>query len=140
MVQMGAYYDAQFQVANEGTSEFTIVDIEVGGPTIYDEWFDEYTPVFPLFVYGPELDMWTGQPTGNKIWQMYERGYQTFAVGNEPCSSPCPCSTWHTNSGALGTYDVPVTFRYAGSQEDIESGKLTEKTVNVKFIVTRLPP
>jgi len=139
IIQMGAFYDAKFSVANEGTSEFTIVNIEVGGPTVYDPWFDEYTPAFQLLVYSPELDMWTGEPTGNKIWQSYYPG-MSFTIGNEPLQFSVPMlPTASEQWSTPGTYDVPVKLIYVTSQEDLESGKLSEKTVNVKFIVTPAP-
>ncbi len=138
LVQMGVCYDAPFSVANEGTAEFIIADIEVAGPTVYDEWFNMYYPVFNLFVNGPELDWITGEPTGNKQWGMYERGFFTYNIGNEPLEFSIPmveCEQWMTP----GTYDIPVTFRYATSQEDLMEGNLAEKTINVQFVVTLAP-
>lgn len=64
MVQAGALYAAYFDVKNDGTANSYASNITVGGPTIYDEWFDMETPVFMLMYYAPEIDWITGEPTG----------------------------------------------------------------------------
>ncbi len=137
IVQMGACYSAPFAVKNEGTAEFTIAYIEVGGPTIYDEWFDIEMPVFMLMVYDSEIDWITGQPTGNKMWTQYQQG-MPLTVGKDALEFAIPmmmCEFWMTP----GAYDIPVTFNYATSQEDLANGNFAQKTVNVKFVVTPAP-
>ena len=137
LVQMGACYAASFSVRNEGTAEFTIANITVGGPTIYDEWFDIEMPVFMLMANMPEIDWITGEPTGNKMWSQYQEG-MPLTVGKDGIDFSIPmmeCEFWMTP----GTYDVPVTFQYATSEADLMEGNLTEKTVNVQFIVTPAP-
>lgn len=137
IVQMGACYSAPFAVKNEGTAEFTIANIEVGGPTIYDEWFDIEMPVFMLMVYDSEIDWITGQPTGNKMWTQYQPG-MPLTVGKDALQFAIPmmqCEFWMTP----GTYDIPVTFHYATSPDDLAEGNFAQKTVNVQFVVTPAP-
>lgn len=131
LVQMGACYAASFTVGNEGTAEFTIDNIEVGGPTIYDEWFDMEMPVFMLMAYTSEIDWITGEPTGNKMWSQYQPG-MPISVGRDGVQFSVPmmeCEFWMTP----GTYDVPMTIQYTAD------GEPGEKTVNVQFVVTPAP-
>lgn len=137
IVGMGACYDAPFEVRNNGTAPFTILSIAVDGPSIYDEWFDEYTQLFQLLVNGPEIDWITGEPTGNYQWQMYD-GMTTFTVGRAALQFSVPmmeCEQWMTP----GEYNVNLTFYYTTG--DIYSGEydVEQAVVPVKFIVTPAP-
>lgn len=140
VVQMGACYDAPFEVGNTGNAEFTILGVQVDGPMIYDEWFDMYTPVFNLLVNAPEVDWITGEPTGNYVWMMYD-GMQTFDVGERPVQFSLPmmeCEQWMTP----GEYEVPVTFTYTPVKFDpmsFDEPEMLTKTVTVKFVVTEAP-
>ncbi|MDE6333434.1 MAG: T9SS type A sorting domain-containing protein, partial [Muribaculaceae bacterium] len=132
MVQMGAMYAAYFNVENTGTAAFTIDNIEVDGPTVYDEWFDMEMNVFTLFVNQPEIDWITGEPTGRKSWGTYEPGFTVLNVGNEPAEFAIPmleCEQAYTP----GDYNIKLTYSYttdAGVQQHV---------VNVKFVVTPAP-
>ena len=86
MVQAGALYAAYFDVKNDGTANSYASNITVGGPTIYDEWFDMETPVFMLMYYAPEIDWITGEPTGNYQWQPYQEG-MPVTFGETPVRS-----------------------------------------------------
>jgi len=131
LVQMGAMYTADFNVANTGTANFDIVDIAVGGPTIYDDWMGEELPVFQLFVYGPELDMWTGAPTGNHMWQPYMPGLP-LTVGKTPVQFSLPMLNPEFAS-VPGVTEVPMAFT-------VQTDKGTEEhTVTVTFVVTPAP-
>ena len=141
LVQMGAAYDAPFTVANNGTAAFTIVNIAVGGPQIYDEWFDMYSPAFMLFANLPELDWMTGEPTGNNMWQQYYEG-TPVEVGNSPVQFSLPMlqnEFWATP----GTYEVPLTFTvYNGSLAQMSADDdpaYEQKEVMVTFVVTPMP-
>ena len=135
IVQMGAMYHAPFKVENHGTAKFTIVGVTCGGPTIYDEWFDIEMPVFNLMGNLPELDMWTGEPTGNYMWQMVDpNSFQPVEVGRTPIEFTVPmlqCDFWMTP----GVYDIPVTIAYMTDAD----GDILESTVNVQFTVTPAP-
>lgn len=135
VVQMGAMYHAPFKVENRGTAKFTIVGVSCGGPTIYDEWMDMEIPVFNLMGNLPEVDMWTGEPTGNYMWQMVDPNFfQPVEVGRTPIEFTVPmlqCDFWMTP----GVYDIPVTVYYMTDAE----GDIKEATVNVQFTVTPAP-
>lgn len=131
LVQMGALYDAPFKVGNEGSAIFTIDMIETGGPTIYDEWFDEEMPVFSLFVKAPEIDWITGEPTGDKAWQAYQPGMPLSVDrdGLEFSIPMLPCE----QASTPGLYEIPVKFTCT-----TEKGT-EEKSMTVKFNVTPPP-
>lgn len=133
IISMGAMYDAPFSVANTGNAEFTITGVKVGGPTIYDELFDIEMPRFMLMGNLPELDMNTGQPTGNKMWQPYE-GYDPVVVGKDPVQFSVPMTDIEL-ANTPGTYEIPVTFSFKTSEDAEEQ----TKTVNVSFTVTPPP-
>ncbi|MDE6612026.1 MAG: T9SS type A sorting domain-containing protein, partial [Muribaculaceae bacterium] len=132
LVQMGAMYDVQFKVSNEGTAPFTITDIAVGGPTIYDDWFGVEMPAFTLFANMPEIDWITGEPTGRKMWSQYERGFTVFTVGEDPAEFSLPMLP-NEFAYTPGTYTVPMVFTI-----DTERGT-EEHTVTVTFVVTPAP-
>ena len=129
MVSMGAMYYGQVEIANNGTAPFTISAVENKGPQVYDEWFDEYTPAFYTFVYGDDMD-WNGNPTGTKSWQMYQG--MPVQVGEEGCKFAVPMLPGE-QAYTPGEYLVPLVFHLEGAEG------LTEKTVNVKFVVTPAP-
>ena len=138
VVQLGACYDAPFTIANEGSAVFTIVNIAVGGPTVFDEWFGEEYPVFMLLVNAPETDWMTGEPTGNYMWQQYQQG-MPLEIGETPMQFSIPmmeCEQWMTP----GTYDIPMTITYVNGKMDGESEpEYLTKDINVKFVVTPCP-
>lgn len=129
MVQTGALYAAYFDVKNDGTANSYASNITVGGPTIYDEWFDMETPVFMLMYYAPEIDWITGEPTGKYQWQPYQEG-MPVTFGETPVRFAVPMVNPEF-AGTVGTTDVPVTFYNMEGEAD--------HTVNVKFIVTPAP-
>ena len=144
IVQMGACYDAAFSIANEGTAMFTIMQANVGGPQIYDEYFDEYSPAFWLFAEQPAIDWITGEPTGEYTWTQYTG--EPLEIGEQPIKFSIPMlegELWMTP----GEYEVPITFTYvegslANYYAAMEEGQEVEPkqhTVNVKFIVTPCP-
>ena len=135
LVQMGALYCGYIEVANEGSAPFTITGLVNGGPTIVDEWFGGEMPLFYIFGNLPEMDMWTGEPTGGSQWQMaedYINYISPVTVGKNPVRFAVPMMESEA-SMTPGTYDVPVTFMISGV-EGLES-----KTVTVKFVVTPAP-
>ena len=133
IVQMGAMYDAAFTVGNTGTAPFTITNVEVDGPSIYDEWFDQYTQIFMLFAEMDEYDWMTGQPTGNKVWQQYYNG-TPIKVESEPVKFSIPMTNYEY-AMMPGTHDIKVIFNYMdGISEEVKTD-----TLNVKFIVTPAP-
>lgn len=139
LVQMGACYTAPFTVRNEGTAEFTIANITIDAPKYYDELFDYEMDMFYLYAYMPETDWFTGEPTGNKIWDQYPSDYgMPLTVGKDGIDFSVPMyehEFWMTP----GTYDIAITFHYATSEDDLMAGNLSEKTVNVQFVVTPAP-
>lgn len=130
LVQMGAMYAAPFTVANNGTAAFTIDMVTVDGPTVYDEWFDEYINVFNLYVNQPEIDWITGEPTGNKMWGQYYG--EPIVVTDTPAEFSIPMIE-NEFAYTPGEYDIKLTFSYT-----TENGT-AERDVNVKFIVTPAP-
>lgn len=130
MVQMGAMYSAYVEVTNTGTAPFVVEYIDNQGPQIYDEWFDEYTPAFYTFVYEPELDWETGEPTGNYIWNQYD-GMSTYEVGETPLKLSVPML--YECGYTEGTYEIPLVFTISGVEG------LEADTVNIKYIVTPAP-
>ncbi len=132
LVQMGAMYDVKFKVANEGTAPFTITNIAVGGPTIFDDWLGVEVPVFMLFANQPEIDWITGLPTGRKMWGQYEPGFTVLTVGEEAAEFSLPMLP-NDLAYTPGTYTVPMTFT-------IETERGTEEhTMTVTFVVTPAP-
>lgn len=132
IVQMGAMYDAPFAVANKGTAEFTITGIEVGGPSIHDDFFDEDIPVFMLLAYLPERNGMTGELTGNKMWTLYDGS--PITVGREPVKFSIPMME-PTIAGTVGRSEIPVKFTYVKA----EGEEPQTKVVNVTFDVTPAP-
>ncbi len=125
---MGAMYEAAIKIENHGTAAFTITNVVNGGPSIYDEWFDMYTPIFSTYYYAPELDWITGEPTGNYAWSQYF-DYTPVTVDNNGTYFTIPMIDY-TTAYTPGTYDVPLTFYY--NESDVA-------VVNVRFIVTQAP-
>lgn len=131
LIQMGACYYGAVTIDNVGSAPFAISYIENQGPTVYDEWFDEYNPMFQLFIYADEFDWITGEPTGNKAWTYYEPG-MPVVVGEGGTKIAVPM-VYGEQSMTPGTYEVPLVFHFEGL-EDLE-----EKTVKVTFSVTPPP-
>lgn len=130
IVQMGAMYAASFNVVNTGTAAFTIDNVALDGPKAYDEWFDEYTDVFNLFVNQPEIDWITGEPTGNKMWGIYYG--DPIVVTDSPAEFSVPMLE-NELAYTPGEYNIKLTFTYT-----TEDGT-AQRDVNVKFIVTPAP-
>lgn len=124
---MGANYEAFFYVKNEGTAPFTITHIKNGGPSWYDDWFEQYYPIFSTFYEAEEIDWITGEPTGNKSWGQYY-DYTPIVVGSTPQGVSVPMMYDYANQ--VGTYDIPLTFYYNDNDSAV---------VNVRFIVTPAP-
>lgn len=149
LVQLGASYGAYFTVANEGTADFTILQMIVEGPTNYDEWMDEYTQAFMLCYEASELDWETGQPTGNYAWMPYD-GYSPIQVGSRPVPFGFPMLDYLEQWVTPGEYEIKVSIVYhPGSMMELmqkmndDDFDITEEMgmaeVTVKFIVT-MPP
>lgn len=135
LVQMGLPYAAYFNVGNEGSAAYTLAAVSYEAPTVADPDFPDWTtPAFMLMAKLPELDMWTGEPTGALIWQPVEPGFfQPVQVGKAPVEFAMAIAQteyWMTPS----VYEIPVMVAY---QLDEESEPV--KTVNVKFTVTPAP-
>ena len=124
---MGANYEACFYIRNEGSATFTISHIKNGGPQLYDEWFDMYTPMFSTFYEAEEIDWITGEPTGNRMWTQYN-DYTPVTIGSTPQGISIPMM--YDMAMQPGIYDVPLTFYY--NEND-------SANVNVRFIVTPAP-
>ena len=124
---MGANYEACFYIKNEGTAPFTINHIKNGGPSMYDEWFDQYYPYFYTYYEADEIDWITGEPTGNKTWTQYY-DYSPITIGSTPQGVSIPMM--YDFACQIGTYDVPLTFYYNDNDSAV---------VNVRFIVTPSP-
>lgn len=135
IVQMGACYDAHFNIGNKGTAAFTVTGIRYESPMIHDPYFDYDYPAFNLMGKLPEIDWITGQPTGNYQWQMIEPDFfMPVEVGRSPLELSVPMmqsEAWMTP----GEYEIPVTVTYITTPES----EATEQTVTVKFIVTPAP-
>lgn len=127
ITQMGANYEACFYIKNEGSAPFTITHIKNGGPQLYDEWFDMYTPMFSTFYEAEEIDWITGEPTGNRMWTQYYDN-TPFTVGTTPQGISIPMM--YDIACQVGTYDVPLTFYYNENDSAV---------VNVRFVVTPAP-
>lgn len=127
VTQMGANYEACFYVKNEGTAPFTITHIKNGGPSIYDDWFGMYYPIFMTYYEAEETDWMTGEPTGNYIWTQYY-DYTPITVAEKAAGVSIPMMYEYANQ--VGTYDVPLTFYYNENDSAM---------VNVRFIVTPAP-
>ncbi|MEE0975955.1 MAG: S8 family serine peptidase [Muribaculaceae bacterium] len=124
---MGANYEACFYVKNEGSAPFTITHIKNGGPSWYDDWFEQYYPIFSTFYEAEEIDWITGEPTGNKSWGQYY-DYTPIVVGKSPQGISVPMM--YDYATQVGTYDVPLTFYYNENDSAV---------VNIRFIVTPAP-
>lgn len=124
---MGAFFEAAFKVENQGTATFTISNVKNGGPSIYDDWFDEYYEVFATYYLGPETD-WMGEPTGNKAWTQYYSG-TPVEVGKDGQWFSIPMLNFEY-AATPGTYDVPLTFYYNENDSAV---------VNVRMVVTPAP-
>jgi subtilisin family serine protease len=131
LVQMGAAYAAYVEVKNDGTAPFTITSVENNGPQSYDDWFDEYSPMFTTFCYAEGTDWETGEPDGNYSWQQYSG--QSFTVGTSSVRFAIPVLNGSEPWMTPGEYNVPLVFHLSGAKG------VTEKTVNVKFVVTQIP-
>lgn len=131
ITQMGANYEAWFNIVNEGTAPFTITHIKNGGPGYESEdwWSGEmvWTPFFMTYYEAEEIDWITGEPTGNRTWTQYY-DYTPITVGSTPQGVSVPMM--YDLASQPGTYDVPLTFYY----NDNDSA-----TVNIRFIVTPSP-
>lgn len=127
VTQMGANYEAYFYVKNEGTAPFTITHIKNGGPSVYDDWFGMYNPIFMTYYEAEETDWMTGEPTGNYIWTQYY-DYTPITVGEKAAGVSIPMMYDYANQ--VGTYDVPLTFYYNENDSAV---------VNIRFIVTPAP-
>ncbi len=130
LVQMGAMYSVDFRVENTGTAPFTIDFVDVGGPTIVDEWFGYEMPAFNLFYYAEQIDYITGEPTGERMWMQYEG--MPVTVGSEPIQFSVPMLPGEL-AYTPDVYEIPLTFHYTNGEE---SG---EKTVTITFTVTPPP-
>lgn len=128
IIQMGALYSADFTVKNQGTADYTIANISVGGPTIVDEWFGDEVPVFNLFYYAPEIDWITGEPSGNYVWQPYSPG-MPVTVSSEPVKFALPMLNPEF-ANTPGETPVPITFT------DLEGN---DHVVTVTYLVTPPP-
>ena len=124
---MGANYEACFYVKNEGSAPFTITHIKNGGPSWYDDWFEEYYPLFYTFYEAEEIDWITGEPTGNKSWTQYY-DYTPIVVGSTPQGVSIPMM--YDYACQVGTYDIPLTFYYNENDSAV---------VNIRFVVTPAP-
>ena len=124
---MGANYEAAIKIENQGTATFTITNVVNGGPSIYDDWFDMYTPIFQTWYYAPALDWITGEPTGSYSWSQYY-DYTPVTVDNNGVIFSVPMMNEYANTP--GEYDVPMTFYYNDGDSAV---------VNVRFIVTEAP-
>ena len=127
LTTMGANYEACFYIKNEGTAPFTISHIKNGGPSMYDEWFDQYYPLFNTYYEADEIDWITGEPTGNKTWTQYP-DYTPITIGTTPQGISIP--VLYDIANQAGVYDIPLTFYYNDTDEAV---------VNVRFIVTPAP-
>lgn len=127
VTQMGANYEACFYIKNDGTAPFTINHIKNGGPSIYDDWFDSYSPMFMTYYEAEETDWMTGEPTGNRVWTQYY-DYTPFTIGKTPQGISIPMM--YDIANQAGTYDIPLTFYYNENDSAV---------VNVRFIVTPAP-
>lgn len=127
---MGAYYEAAFKVENQGTASFTITNVKNGGPSVYDDWFGSYSPVFYTYYYAPELDWMTGEPTGNYTWTSYY-DYTPVEVTKDGAWFSIPMIDNMMNAPHTpGEYDIPLTFYYNENDSAV---------VNVRFVVTQAP-
>jgi hypothetical protein len=131
MIQMGAAYYGEVEVSNVGTAPFTISYVENQGPQVYDDWFDEYSPAFYTFYYAPEYSWETGEPTGSYSWQQYSGS--SVEVSDTPIKFCVPMLNYNEYQTTPGEYNVPLVFHIEGVEG------LTEKTVNIKFVVTQAP-
>lgn len=127
ITQMGANYEACFYIKNEGSAPFTITHIKNGGPQMYDDWFDMYSPMFYTYYEAEEIDWITGEPTGNRTWTQYY-DYTPISIGSTPQGVSIPMM--YDFACQVGTYDVPLTFYYNENDSAV---------VNVRFIVTPAP-
>ena len=125
---MGANYEAAIKIENQGTAAFTITNVINGGPSVYDDWFDMYSPLFQTWYYAPELDWMTGEPTGNYAWSQYY-DYTPVTVDNNGTYFTVPMIDYMT-ANTPGVYDVPMTFCYNENDTAV---------VHVRFIVTDAP-
>lgn len=99
LVQLGAMYDAPFNVENNGTAPFTIVGVDVESP------MDEYeSPYFMLCAYMDGYDWITGEPS--KAWSMYYG--EPLEVGEEPAQFSLPMLF----EMEPGTYEIPIHIYY----------------------------
>ena len=124
---MGANYEAYFVIKNEGTAPFVINHIKNGGPSMYDEWFDEYYPIFYTYYEADEIDWITGEPTGNKTWTQYY-DQTPITIGSTPQGISVPMIGEYAY--IAGTYDIPLTFYYNDNETAV---------VNIRFVVTPAP-
>lgn len=131
VTQMGANYEAYFNVVNEGTAPFVITNIKNGGPGYEQEdWFTGEMVWYPLFMTyyeAEETDWMTGEPTGNRIWTQYYDN-TPITVGSTPQGVSVPMM--YDMASQPGTYDVPLTFYYNDNDSAV---------VNIRFIVTPAP-
>ena len=131
ITQMGANYEAFFNIVNEGTAPFTITHIKNGGPGYESEdwWTGEmvWYPLFMTYYEAEEVDWITGEPTGNKSWTQYY-DYTPITVGVSPQGVSVP--VMYDIASQVGTYDVPLTFFYNDNDSAV---------VNIRFIVTPAP-
>lgn len=124
---MGANYEACFNIKNEGSASFIINNIKNEGPSIYDDWFDSYSPMFMTYYEAEEVDWITGQPTGNRTWTQYYEN-TPITIGRTPQGFSIPMM--YDIANQVGTYDIPLTFYYNENDSAV---------VNVRFIVTPAP-
>ncbi|MDE7115140.1 MAG: choice-of-anchor D domain-containing protein, partial [Muribaculaceae bacterium] len=113
LVQMGAPYGVRFNVANEGTAEYTLSAVSYEAPMVSDPYFPEWSsPAFMLMAKLPETDWATGLPTGNYQWQPVEADFfQPVQIGRTPIEfgvAVMETEYWMTP----GDYKVPVTLTY----------------------------
>ena len=127
---LGAPYEIQFQIANDGNAPFNVATVENHGPAYEDPMFGDMVPLFGLFWYAPEMDWITGELTGKYNWTQYNG--EPFTVGKDPIKFSLPINP--EASYTPGVYDVPLHV-----MRMTETGGMETDVINLRFTVTPPP-
>lgn len=122
----GVLWYVPLEISNNGTAPFTITNIKVNGPTFNGQ------QMFSLYYYGTFINSWTEQEDFG--WSPYAGS--KIEIGRTPLKMAVPLTQSDFSAEAWatpGTYDIAITFMLSGI-----SG-VTQKTVNVKIIITEQP-
>lgn len=138
-----AAYSAQFTIGNKGTADFYIAAIEFECETIYDDYFEEYTPAFGLFYYDKNANGgFGGEPLatlsefdGQGSWRPLYEG-EGILVGADGAKFMVPMFTESEAYFVPGTHEMLARI-YSFADADAIEPDIHE--IKITMVVTPIP-